>query len=117
MIPFKRTDHILITVPIGKLSEAQQFYQEVLQLSPIYGDLPQGAIWFRIADIELHVMEEETGNSSKRHPAFEVSDLKVAESFLKSKNISISYSSLIPGRDRCFFRDPFGNRFELLAFH
>ncbi len=117
MISFKRTDHILIMIPNGKMAEAIHFYQRILKLPPIYGDTPEGAYWFKIADIELHLMEENTSLLSNRHPAFEVSNLKSTEDFLKIKNIEITYSNLIPGRDRCFFRDPFGNRFELIEYH
>ncbi|MDB5007925.1 MAG: phage portal protein [Mucilaginibacter sp.] len=116
MIPFKRIDHILITIPEGKTNEARAFYAGMLNLKEILGDHPKGAIWFKIGDVQLHIREEAGGNYSDRHPAFEVSDLAVAEQFLKSKKITISYSSEIDGRDRCFFRDPFGNRFELLEY-
>ena len=117
MIPFKRIDHILITIPVGKTAEARTFYADILSLSEIPGQHPKGAIWFTMGDIQLHIREEKDGNYSDRHPAFEVADLQVAEAFLKSKNVTISYSSEIDGRNRCFFRDPFGNRFELLAYN
>lgn len=116
MIPFVRTDHILINVPIGKLTEAGHFYGNVLELQIIEGDRPFTALWFKIADIELHIMEEKAGAVSGRHPAFEVTDLKLSEEFLKSKGLAVSYSSKIEGRERLFFRDPFGNRFELIEF-
>ena len=117
MIPFKQIDHILITIPEGKTAEARTFYADVLGLPEIPGQHPKGAIWFTMGDIQLHVREENDGNYSDRHPAFEVEDLQIAEAFLKSKNVAISYSSEIDGRSRCFFRDPFGNRFELLAYN
>ncbi len=117
MIPFVRTDHILITIPEGKRNEARIFYADVLGLEEIPGEHPKGAIWFNIADIQLHVREEAGGNfHSDRHPAFEVKDLAAAEAFLRQRGIAISYSSEIDGRNRCFFRDPFGNRFELLEY-
>ncbi len=116
MLPFVRTDHILINVPIGKLAEAGDFYQNVLQLPIILGEKPFNALWFKLADIELHIMEEQAGVLSQRHPAFEVTDLKISEEFLKSKGLEVSYSSKIEGRERLFFRDPFGNRFELIEF-
>ncbi len=116
MIPFKRIDHILINVPTGKLAEAEEFYQHVLELPTILGDRPFTALWFKIAEIELHITEEASLGLSERHPAFEVTDLKKTKDFLESKGIHISYSSKIEGRERLFFRDPFGNRFELIEF-
>lgn len=117
MIAFKRTDHILISIPQGTTTEARDFYAGALELEEIPGNHPKGAIWFNIADIQLHVREEAGGNYSDRHPAFEVENLDDAEQFLKSKNIAVSYSSEIDGRRRCFFRDPFGNRFELIQYN
>ena len=62
-------------------------------------------------------MEEDTDERlSGRHPAFEVTDLEAAKAYLESKGITIAYSSLIVGRERLFFRDPFGNRIELLEY-
>lgn len=116
MIQFTRLDHILISIPEGKTAEARAFYTDVLGLTEIQGNHPKGAIWFQIADIQLHLREEAGGYSSYRHPAFEVANLDVAKQELERSGIAISYSSEIDGRQRFFFRDPFDNRFELLQF-
>ncbi|WP_291914989.1 VOC family protein [Chitinophaga sp. CB10] len=117
MIDFKRLDHILISVPPGSKEAARKFYTEVLRLKEIPGDHPRGAVWFEIADVQLHIREEEGHNPrSDRHPAFEVKDIQEAKNYLEKLHIPISYSSEITGRDRCFFRDPWGNRFELIEF-
>ncbi|WP_017259365.1 VOC family protein [Pedobacter arcticus] len=116
MIPFKKIDHILINVPIGKLEEAGEFYQNTLELPVVLGDRPFKALWFKIAEIELHITEEAPLGLSERHPAFEVTDLQATKTFLESKGIEISYSTKIEGRERLFFKDPFGNRFELIEF-
>ncbi len=117
MISFKRLDHLLIHVPIGKLEEAREFYSDTLELSFIPGEKPFDALWFKIADIELHIVEEVPSGESRRHPAFEVTDLKTTKEFLESKGIKLSYSSKLDDRDRLFFRDPFGNRFELIEYN
>lgn len=117
MIEFRRLDHILLGIPEGKTDQARTFYSQVLGLTEILGDHPGGAIWFAIADIQLHLREEETGGiPSKRHPAFEVADLEQARQELTGKGLSLEYSSVIEGRDRFFIRDPFGNRIEFLAY-
>lgn len=116
MMAFKRLDHLLITIPEGKKQEARVFYRYLLGLPEIPGDHPRGAIWFRLAGIELHIREEAGGNYSDRHPAFEVEGLEEARTFLQSRKVDISHSSEIDGRERFFFRDPFGNRVELLEF-
>ncbi|MDF2434076.1 MAG: hypothetical protein JWP44_3707, partial [Mucilaginibacter sp.] len=98
MIPFKRIDHILITIPEGKKDEARAFYAGMLNLIEIPGNHPKGAIWFEIGDIQLHVREEAGGNYSVWHHAFEVSDLAITVQFFKSIFIVIRYSSEIDGR-------------------
>lgn len=107
---------MLICIPEGATARARTFYREVLELDEIPGNHPSGAIWFQIADIQLHLREEAGGNNSKRHPAFEVGNLNEARQWLEQKGLAIEYSSEIDGRDRFFFYDPFGNRFELLQF-
>lgn len=118
MIKIKRLDHVFITVPLDSMVDAKNYYGEVLQLNEIIGDHPNGAIWFQLGDIELHIGEEGAHQiDSDRHIALEVSDLAIMKDFLKKRGILVTFSTVIPGRDRCFFRDPWGNRFELIAFN
>ncbi|MVM41210.1 phage portal protein [Spirosoma sp. HMF3257] len=116
MIQFIRLDHVLLCIPEGATAQARAFYGGVLGLDEIPGNHPSGAIWFQIADIQLHLREEAGGNYSKRHPAFEIANLDEAKQYLMNKGIDIEYSSDIDGRERFFFRDPFDNRIELLQF-
>lgn len=116
MIQFKRLDHILISIPEGKTEEARTFYSQVLGLREIAGGHPHNAIWFEIADIQLHIREEAAGPLSARHPAFEIANLDEARQVLEQQGVPISYSSEIEGRQRFFIRDPFGNRIEFLAY-
>ena len=116
MVQFNRLDHILICIPEGQTASARTFYRDVLGLNEIMGNHPSGAIWFQIADIQLHVREEVAGNYSKRHPAFEVANLDESKRALEQNGLAIEYATEIDGRQRFFFHDPFGNRFELLQF-
>jgi catechol 2,3-dioxygenase-like lactoylglutathione lyase family enzyme len=116
MIQFNRLDHILVTIPEGSTATAQAFYADVLGLTEIPGGHPHGAIWFAIADIQLHLREEGNGDFSARHPAFDVANLDQAREELAQKGVSISYSTEIDGRQRFFIRDPFGNRIEFLQY-
>ena len=117
MFRFKKLDHVAITIPAGKKDEAKAFYGGILKLVEIPGNHPRGATWYEMADIQLHVVEEAvSGPVSGRHPAFEVDNLDGAKEFLETNGIQVSYSSVIEGRERLFFRDPFGNRIELLEY-
>ncbi|WP_295125579.1 VOC family protein [uncultured Chitinophaga sp.] len=117
MFSFRKIDHVAITIPAGKKEDAKAFYGGILELVEIPGTHPREAVWYELADIQLHIVEEAmTGPVSGRHPAFEVDNLDKAKDFLVSHGIQVSYSSVIEGRERLFFRDPFGNRIELIEY-
>jgi catechol 2,3-dioxygenase-like lactoylglutathione lyase family enzyme len=118
MIDFTRFDHLMLTIPVGSTAAARAFYGGVLGLPEIPGEHPKGALWFRVANIELHLREEEISSDllSGRHPAFEVANLAEAQQQLVQQGTAIEPASPINGRKRFFIRDPFGNRLELLQF-
>lgn len=117
MLEIERIDHVLISIPPYTRLDAKLFYTEKLGLKEIPGTHPRGAFWIKVGNIELHILEEDGHQySSGRHPALVVKDLESVKAFLQKENIEITYSSVIEGRDRCFFRDPWGNRFELIQF-
>ena len=116
MIQFKRLDHVLISIPEGATAQAREFYGLVLGLNEIPGNHPGDAIWFDIADIQLHLREETASPYSKRHPAFEVANLEQARQALLGRGLALEQASEIDGRERLFFHDPFDNRIELLQF-
>jgi len=115
MLQLQRTDHYTINYPEGKEKEVLTFYKDTLQLAQIENLVPH-TFWFTMGDIELHVALGKTDPKESRHVAFVVDDLEESKQFLTAKNIPIEYSSKIEGRERLFFRDPFGNRFELVEF-
>ena len=117
MIHFKRLDHVQICIPNGKENEARQFYSKIIGLTEIPKPselIPNGGLWYQIADIQLHIGTEEDINQSKRHPAFEVKDLEEARQHLLQHNVSLKEEIQIPGQKRFSFIDPFNNRIELL---
>ncbi|MFI5152705.1 MAG: hypothetical protein ACHQET_05180 [Chitinophagales bacterium] len=117
MIKFLRLDHVQICIPKGKEHEARKFYTEMIGLNEIPKPaplLPNGGLWYQIADIQLHIGTENEINKSKRHPAFEVSNLEQAKKYLIENGIATKEEIQIPGQKRFSFIDPFGNRIELL---
>ncbi|HWV33975.1 MAG TPA: VOC family protein [Dyadobacter sp.] len=116
-IKFKRLDHIMLCIPPGTEQQAREFYGGVLgleELTDLGYPLPHGAIWFQIGDIQLHIRAEYVHGVSQRHPAFEVDNLEEARALLEKHGIAIKNDSKIPDRNRFSFRDPFGNRIELI---
>lgn len=117
MIDFKRLDHVQLCIPVGKENEARNFYTDTIGLVEIPKPkelIKNGGLWYQIADIQLHIGTENEINKSKRHPAFEVNDLKSARIVLEMHDISIKEEIQIPGQNRFSFLDPFGNRIEFL---
>lgn len=118
-IDFKKIDHVQITIPKGTENEAGKFYSGVMGLEEIEkpGSLKaSGGVWFKIAGAELHLGVEENRQNSKAHPAFEVTNLNWIKVYLIQNGIDIKEEIPIPGRKRFTFRDPFGNRIELMEF-
>jgi len=119
-IRFTRIDHVMLCIPEGAEDEARNFYGDILglrELNDLGYPIPNNAIWFQIGNIQLHIRAENVhANISQRHPAFEIENLDEAESVLTANGISIRQDSLIPGRKRFSFRDPFGNRIELIEY-
>ena len=117
MINFKRLDHIQICIPKGKESEARYFYTDIIGLTEIPKPeslIANGGLWYKIADIQPHIGIENEVNNSKRHPAFEVSNLEESRNYLGARGVSLKDEIQTPGQKRFSFFDAFGNRIELL---
>lgn len=116
-IRIKRLDHIQLCIPFGEEERAREFYTRVLGLEEIEKPdvlKPNGGLWFKIADIQLHIGVEEMQGKSKRHPAFEVEGLEEIRAHLSEHQVLMKYEPSIPGAHRFSFFDPFGNRIELM---
>jgi catechol 2,3-dioxygenase-like lactoylglutathione lyase family enzyme len=117
MKKFKRLDHLQICIPTGKENEARRFYTDVIGLTEIPKPpalIANGGLWYQLADIEFHIGTENGNNESKRHPAFEVTDIAAARKHLENQGIKIIEKIQVPGRTRFSFLDPFDNKIELL---
>lgn len=111
--------HAQITIPKGAEAEARQFYLEVLGLEEI--EKPdslkdRGGFWMRAGRSEIHLGTEEGFDrlSTKAHLAYLVEDLEYWRDLLREKAIEIQEGIPIPGYARFEFRDPFGNRVEMI---
>jgi catechol 2,3-dioxygenase-like lactoylglutathione lyase family enzyme len=116
-VHIKRLDHIQICIPFGEEERAREFYTRVLGLEEI--EKPDalkanGGLWFKVADIQLHIGVEEMQGKSKRHPAFEVEGLEQIRAHLREHQVRIKEETQVPGLNRFSFFDPFGNRIEFM---
>ena len=116
-VQIKRLDHVQICIPMGEEEKAREFYTRVLGLEEIEKPdalKPNGGLWFKIADIQLHIGAEDVQTKSKRHPAFEVEGLEQIREYLRENRVQIKEETPVPGLNRFSFFDPFGNRIEFM---
>jgi catechol 2,3-dioxygenase-like lactoylglutathione lyase family enzyme len=118
----QRIHHVQITVPIGAESQARDFYCTTLGLHEIDKPdslKPRGGLWVAIGDQQVHIGVEHDANRSatKAHIAYEVDDLSAWRTSLTHAGLTVNESISISGYDRLEFRDPFGNRVELIQPH
>ena len=119
MIMILSIDHVQITVPIDAEKEAKQFYCEFLGLKEI--DKPKnrkknGGFWLELNELQIHIGLEDRFDrtKTKAHVAYRVNDLEIWRIRLNEIGIQVFDSPPFP-KDRAFeFRDPFGNRVELI---
>ena len=110
-------DHVQVAAPAGCEAEARAFYGGLLGLE----ELPKpellrgrGGCWFRAGTNELHVgVEEPFVPARKAHPGFVVDDLVALAARLRAEGIEVTPEESIPGVERAYVADPFGNRLEL----
>ncbi len=118
-LKLERFHHAQITIPAGAEAEARAFYCALLGLTEI--EKPdslktRGGFWLELEEVQIHVGTEEGVNrtATKAHLAYQVDDVQAWRTRLSEAGFQIGTSVPIPGFDRFEFRDPFGNRVELI---
>ena len=111
--------HAQITVPPEQEQAAREFYCTVLGLPEVPKPeslRSRGGFWLQVGDLTVHVgIENDVDRSrTKAHLAYEVTDLSSWRQTIKHCGLDILNGIPIPGLDRFEFRDPFGNRVELI---
>ncbi|HXH70148.1 MAG TPA: VOC family protein [Pyrinomonadaceae bacterium] len=114
-----RVHHAQITIPVGAENEAREFYCELLGLQEVPKPeilQTRGGFWLEIGGFQIHVGTEENYDrtKTKAHVAYLVKDLDAWREKLENRSIKILEGIPIPNYSRFEFRDPFGNRVELL---
>ncbi len=111
--------HVQITIPTGAEEKARRFYCDLLGLTEIAKPAAlqsRGGFWLQLGRLQLHIGTENgiEPPATKAHVAYEVANLPSMKSLLQEAGVTILDSIPIPGYNRCEFRDPFGNRIELI---
>ncbi|HET6280868.1 MAG TPA: VOC family protein [Polyangia bacterium] len=111
-------DHVQLAMPAGREAEARAFYAELLGIpeKPRPPELAgRGGAWFENGHVKIHVgVEADFRPARKAHPALIVDHLDQLVQRLGAAGAPLAGDTPIPGFNRVFVNDPFGNRIELL---
>ena len=114
----KGIEHVQLTIPAGGDDRVRAFYCDVLGLTETPKPaalVARGGLWLRCGAQGVHFgVETPFTPQRKGHPALLVDDLAALRQRLISAGIAIQEDTPIPGVDRLFVFDPFGNRLELM---
>lgn len=111
-------DHILLAMPAGAENAARAFYAGVLQLTE--QEKPEvlaqrGGAWFSNGAVTIHLgVEKDFRPARKAHPALIVKDLQGFIARARAQGCEIAEDEPLPGYERIFIYDLFGNRLELI---
>lgn len=117
---FKSIDHVQLAAPKGSEGTAKHFFGEILGFQEV--EKPEklkgrGGVWFAFGNYQIHIgIEEPFAPAKKAHPAFQVENLEVLKSHLTKNNVSYIVDTDLPGANRIYVHDPFGNRIEILEW-
>src|SRR5690349_23801950 len=110
-----RIDHVQINVT--DLPRARQFYEQVLGLTetPRPESFDFAGCWYRIGDVDLHLVVRDKEPLSQRHFCLWVRDVRAAAQTIESLGHPIRWDTKykIRGVDRFFVFDPDDNRIEI----
>lgn len=110
--------HVQLAMPVGREAEAEAFYERILGLrrmaKPPHLEM-RGGCWFEDGDVRIHLgVEADFRPARKAHPALIVDDLGAFKAVFESVGIEVTEDQPLPGFDRFYVSDPFGNRLEFL---
>ena len=112
-------DHVQVAMPAGREETARAFYGAALGLREIPKPAPlaaRGGVWYAIGDLQLHLgVAANFSPATKAHPAFRVRDSASSAKRLQDAGFAVRWDCSLPGCDRFYTDDPFGNRIEILS--
>jgi catechol 2,3-dioxygenase-like lactoylglutathione lyase family enzyme len=117
-MPLLQLDHIQLAMPENGEDEARHFYGALLGLAEVAKPAnlkKRGGCWFESGPIKVHLgVEKDFRPARKAHPAFLVEGLAGLVARLEQAGVATRRDEPLPGYDRVYVEDPFGNRIELM---
>ena len=113
-----RLDHVQLAMPMGKEDQAEAFYGGVLGLE-IRAKPPalavRGGRWFERGEVKVHLgVAEDFRPAEKAHPALVIDGLDALVEALSKAGHTVTWDTELEEVRRCYVKDPFGNRIELI---
>ena len=111
-------NHIQIEAPPDCEAAARAFFGDLFGLPEIEKPVNlrgRGGVWFACGAQQIHIgVVHDFVPRHKGHPALEVRDLTGWRTTLMAAGVAITEDEPLPGWQRCYISDPWGNRLELL---
>jgi extradiol dioxygenase family protein len=112
-------DHVQLAMPAGEEDKARAFYGALLGLpeQPKPPELAKrGGAWFESDRVKVHLgVETPFTPARKAHTGFRVDDVQALAERAREAGYAVRADGDVPGFERVFIDDPFGNRLEFLA--
>jgi catechol 2,3-dioxygenase-like lactoylglutathione lyase family enzyme len=117
-VTLRAIDHVQLAIPAGGEEAARVFYGGLLGLAEQSKPAElagRGGGWFASGDLKVHLgVEEPFRPARKAHVAFRVDDVADLAARARAGGFEVADDRQIPGQERVFIFDPFGNRLEFL---
>ncbi|MCT8138038.1 VOC family protein [Anaerobacillus sp. CMMVII] len=116
----KSIDHIQLAAPRGSEEQARSFFIGILGFKEV--EKPEvmkkrGGVWFAFGNYQIHIgIEEPFFPAKKAHPAFVVENIEAFKTHLQRNLVTFLVDDNLPGANRIYLNDPFGNRIEVLEW-
>jgi catechol 2,3-dioxygenase-like lactoylglutathione lyase family enzyme len=111
-------DHVQLAMPAGDEDKAREFYSGLLGMPEVQKPVAlaeRGGAWFQTGQVKIHLgVESGFRPALKAHPALSVRDLRSLVRILDEAGVKVVEDDGLPGYDRVYVSDPFGNRLELM---
>lgn len=111
-------DHVQLAMPENQEDRARQFYGSLLGLVEVPKPeslAVRGGCWFESGRTIVHLgVQKDFIPALKAHPAFTVSDLGQLRERLTRAGYTVNDDDSVPGVNRFYVSDPFGNRLEFI---
>jgi catechol 2,3-dioxygenase-like lactoylglutathione lyase family enzyme len=107
-------EHVTVTTPEELVEEVRAWYSDTLGLTVIDNPSGRGGR-FQVGSQELHLLLDPHNPPKSAHFCLQVEDFDSFVASLRANGCHIEQARAVPGRRRCFTRDPAGNSIEIVA--